>query len=185
MVKLPVKIIARNERMTIKQTKYWKVGDLAKLTGLTIRTLRYYDQIGLFSPSGYSEIGHRLYVENDILRLQQILTLKDLGLSLEEIKSILADDDYNPFEVVTLQIDRLKENIRNQQKLLKELQNVSSLMRMEKPMTVENFTQLLRMMKKNHENYFTERQKSMERHFDLLGNFLIKHPNQPDQRRKK
>jgi DNA-binding transcriptional MerR regulator len=47
----------------------WKVGELAKLAGLTVRTLRYYDQIGLFSPSGYSDSGHRLYTESDISRL--------------------------------------------------------------------------------------------------------------------
>lgn len=103
--------IARNEGMIITSQKSWKVGELAKLTGLTIRTLRYYDQIGLYSPSGYSDAGYRLYNESDLSRLQQILALKDLGLSLDEIKSILADDGYNPHEVVMLQIDRLKENI--------------------------------------------------------------------------
>lgn len=66
--------------------QHWKVGDLASLTGLTVRTLRYYDQIGLFSPSGHSGSGHRMYNEADIQRLQKILSLKDLGLSLEEIK---------------------------------------------------------------------------------------------------
>ena len=63
----------------------WKTGELAKLTGLTIRTLRYYDQIGLFSPSGRTEAGYRLYTESDLARLQQILSLKELGLSLEQI----------------------------------------------------------------------------------------------------
>ncbi len=69
---------------------YWKVGDIAKLTGLTVRTLRFYDQIGLFSPSGQTESGHRLYNELDLSRLHQILSLKELGLSLEEIKSVLS-----------------------------------------------------------------------------------------------
>lgn len=64
--------------------RHWKVGELAKLTGLTIRTLRFYDQIGLFSPSAHSDSGHRLYNEADLSRLQQILSLKELGLSLEE-----------------------------------------------------------------------------------------------------
>ncbi|ALC83044.1 MULTISPECIES: MerR family transcriptional regulator [Bacillus] len=166
--------------MVIESKKYWKVGELAKLTGLTIRTLRYYDQIGLFSPSVYSDSGYRLYDESDISRLQQILTLKDLGLSLEEIKSILSDDNYNPFDVVSLQIARLKENIRIQQKLLKELQNVSSLMQNHEPPTVEDFTNLLGMMKKSHERYFAERKMNMEYQFDRLGNFLAKHPNEPN-----
>lgn len=165
--------------------RQWKVGELAKLTGLTVRTLRYYDQIGLFSPSGHTDSGHRLYNESDISRLQQILSLKELGLSLEEVKSILADDNYSPYEVVSLQIARLKENIRIQQKLLKELENVSSLMQMKKPVTVEDFTKLLVVMKMSHEKYFTERRMSMEFHLDQLGDFLAKYPNGTKPRRSK
>lgn len=161
--------------MIITGQKYWKVGELANLTGLTIRTLRYYDQIGLYSPSGYSDSGYRLYNEYDLSRLQQILALKELGLTLDEIKAILSDDHYDPSEVVLLQINRLKENIRIQQRLLKELQNISSLMAMEEPLTVEDFTKLLDMMKKSHEKFFAERRTSMERHFDMLGDFLDKH----------
>lgn len=171
--------------MIIENKKTWKVGELANLTGLTIRTLRYYDQIGLYSPSGYSDSGYRLYNESDISRLQQILVLKDLGLSLEKIKSIISDNDYNPSEILLLQIDRLKENIRIQQKLLKELQNVSNLMEMKEPLTVENFTKLFGMMKQSHEKYFNERRTSMEYHFDKLGDFLDKHQNEPTQRRNK
>lgn len=156
----------------------WKVGELAKLTGLTIRTLRYYDQISLFSPSGYSESGHRLYNESDFSRLQQILSLKELGLSLEEIHHILSNDHYNPLEAVNLQISRLRENIKIQQKLLKELLNVSSLMQMNEPLTVEDFTQLFAMMKKSHEKYFSDKKANMEHHLDRLGHFLADIPEE-------
>ncbi|MFY0758929.1 MerR family transcriptional regulator [Metabacillus dongyingensis] len=161
----------------------WKTGELAKLTGLTIRTLRYYDQIKLFSPSKYSEAGYRLYNTTDLSRLQQILSLKDLGLTLEEIKSIFSDDTYNPIEVVTLQIDRLRENIRVQQKLLKDLQNVSEVLQTKETLTVEDFTSSIGMMKKSHENYFSGRQKNMERHFDQLGDFLSKLPDHQKRRK--
>jgi len=99
--------------ISVTGKKKWKTGELAKLTGYTIRTLLYYDQIELFSPSDYSEAGYRLYNVTDLSRLQQILSLKDLGLTLEEIKSILADDTYNPIEVVTLQIERLRGDGKN------------------------------------------------------------------------
>ncbi|WP_322972509.1 MerR family DNA-binding transcriptional regulator [Pseudalkalibacillus salsuginis] len=62
--------------MIIAGEKYWKVGELARLSGLTIRTLRYYDQIGLFSPSGYSVAGYRLYNESDIFTLASNLGIK-------------------------------------------------------------------------------------------------------------
>lgn len=52
-----------------------------------MRTLRFYDQIGLFTSSGHTQSGHRLYDESDLSRLQQIVSLKEMGLSLEEVKS--------------------------------------------------------------------------------------------------
>lgn len=65
------------------------IGELAAKTEVTIRTLRYYDKIDLLSPRHYKEGGHRLYQEEDIMRLQQIQSLKLIGLSLKEIKELL------------------------------------------------------------------------------------------------
>jgi DNA-binding transcriptional MerR regulator len=81
------KLAQKKERVMKRQ---WKVGELANLTGLIVRTLRYYDQIGLFSPSDRSESGHRLYNKSDLSRLQKILSLKQIGLSLEDVQSVLA-----------------------------------------------------------------------------------------------
>jgi len=152
--------------------RHWKVGDLAKLTGLTVRTLRFYDQIGLFSPSGQTESGHRLYNELDLSRLHQILSLKELGLSLEEIKSALNGGQISPLEIVELQIDQIKEQINLQQKLLEQLRYVSKLMQGKAELTVEDFTGLLQAMKMRFEKPVIERQTSWERHLDLLGDFL-------------
>lgn len=154
------------------EKRYWKVGELAKLAGLTVRTLRFYDQIGLFSPSGMTESGHRLYDESDLSRLQQILSLKELGLSLDEIKSVLAGERISPLEIVQLQIAKLKEQIRLQQKLLEQLQHVSKMMQGAEPITVEDFMELLQTMKKKHEKTVLARQMSWERHLDVLGSFL-------------
>ncbi|MGG3887975.1 MerR family transcriptional regulator [Metabacillus fastidiosus] len=65
------------------------IGELAKELGVTIRTLRYYDKIGLLKPSDYKEGGHRLYSTEAIVRLQQIQSLKFIGLSLRDISSLL------------------------------------------------------------------------------------------------
>jgi len=152
--------------------KHWKVGDLAKLTGLTVRTLRFYDQIGLFSPSSQTESGHRLYSEADLSRLHQILSLKELGLSLEEVKSVLAGGQLTPLKIVNLQIGRINEQIRLQQKLLEQLGHVSKLMQGKSQVTVEDFTSLLQTMKMGLEKPVIERLTSWERHLDKLGNFL-------------
>jgi DNA-binding transcriptional MerR regulator len=63
--------------------------EFAKLTGVTVRTLHHYDRLGLLKPSRYSRAGYRLYREGDVARLEQIVALKFIGFSLNEIKDIL------------------------------------------------------------------------------------------------
>ncbi|MBB6637081.1 methyltransferase domain-containing protein [Cohnella thailandensis] len=70
---------------------YFTTGQIAKETGLTLRTLRYYDQIGLLKPSGYGQASKRLYNRSDLIKLQQIQTLKYIGLTLNEIKRIVTE----------------------------------------------------------------------------------------------
>lgn len=67
----------------------YHTGEFAQKAAVTERTLRYYDRVGLLSPTGYTEAGYRLYTEADLLRLQQILALKFLGFSLDEVKACL------------------------------------------------------------------------------------------------
>jgi DNA-binding transcriptional MerR regulator len=73
----------------ILNKKTWKVGELARQTGLTIRMLHHYDKIGLFSPSQTSDKGYRIYTETNIAKLQQIMSLKQLGFALNEIKEMI------------------------------------------------------------------------------------------------
>lgn len=162
--------------------RHWKVGDLAKLTGLTVRTLRFYDQIGLFSPSGQTESGHRFYNELDLSRLHQILSLKELGLSLVEIKSALTGGQISPLEIVGLQINQIQEQIKQQQKLLEQLRHVSKLMQGKSELTVEDFTSLLQAMKIGFEKPVIERQTSWGRHLDLLGDFLAEESGNPEHK---
>jgi len=67
------------------------VGDLARLTGITVRALHHYDEIGLVCPSARSQAGYRLYSDADVVRLQQVLLFRELGLPLDEIGVVLAD----------------------------------------------------------------------------------------------
>jgi DNA-binding transcriptional MerR regulator len=73
----------------------YRVGDIAKLIGVSVRTLHHYDQIGLLRPSDRSESGHRLYTDDDLLRLQQILTLRSLGFPLKQIQEVLARPNFD------------------------------------------------------------------------------------------
>ena len=65
----------------------WKVGELAQATGLTVRTLHHYDQIGLLTPSARNRGGHRVYREADVVALYRIIALRGLGLRLDQIKN--------------------------------------------------------------------------------------------------
>lgn len=75
-----------------KKSNLYIIGDFAKKAGVTLRTLRYYDKIGLLKPSACNSAGHRLYSTQDFAKLQKILTLKFIGLSLEEIANIMKYD---------------------------------------------------------------------------------------------
>jgi len=72
---------------------YMTVGEIAKKMGITVRTLHHYDKAGLFSPSSESEAGYRLYSYKDMVRLSQVLSMKYLGFSLDDIKNRLVSLD--------------------------------------------------------------------------------------------
>ncbi len=63
----------------------WKVGELAKLTGVSVRTLHHYEAIGLLAPAARNEGGHRCYTDVEVERLQRIVSLRELGFSLEDV----------------------------------------------------------------------------------------------------
>jgi DNA-binding transcriptional MerR regulator len=71
----------------------WSIGDLAKASGLTVRTLHHYDEIGLVVASERTTSGHRRYTPDDVRRLYQVRSLRQLGLSLDEVRSALSRSD--------------------------------------------------------------------------------------------
>jgi len=89
----------------------YKTGELAKMANVSIRTIRYYDSIGLLAPSAYSVSGHRLYTEKDFSKLQRILALKYLGLSLEEVMNVEAGGFEKDHVVKILELQ--KQILRN------------------------------------------------------------------------
>ena len=71
------------------------VHEVSKLAGVSIRTLQYYDKIGLFHPTGYTDAGYRLYDDADLERLQHILLFRELEFSLKDIKAIINSPDFD------------------------------------------------------------------------------------------
>ena len=92
------------------------VNEVSKLTGVSIRTLQYYDKIGLLKPTGYTESGYRLYDDTALEMLQQILLFKELEFPLKEIKEIISRPDFDRNKALKQQIKLLtmkKEHLEN------------------------------------------------------------------------
>jgi DNA-binding transcriptional MerR regulator len=87
------------------------VGQLAKLTGLTVRALHHYHAIGLLEPSQRSDSGYRLYTQADIVRLYRIQALQRLNLSLNEVAAVLANDGAPLPDMIAQQLDELDDRI--------------------------------------------------------------------------
>lgn len=94
-----------------QQQRLYQVGAFAALTGVSVRTLHHYDQIGLLRPSGRSEAGYRLYAEDDLLTLQQILTLRYLGFGLKQIRELLNLPDFDLVASLRIQRRALRDRI--------------------------------------------------------------------------
>jgi len=93
------------------RTSTWTIGELARLSGVTSRTLRHYDAIGLLAPRGVRSGGRRTYGRRELLRLQQILVLRELDVSLPAVAELLADDDADDAPVLSARmLDRLREH---------------------------------------------------------------------------
>lgn len=100
---------------------FLKVGELAKQTGLTIRTLHHYDEIGLLTPSHRTEAGYRLYDRGDLTRLHQIQALKQLGFTLAVIGQTLASDCTALGSIIKRQLASLDEQIERASRLRMQL----------------------------------------------------------------
>jgi DNA-binding transcriptional MerR regulator len=89
----------------------YRVGEVAARTGVSIRTLHHYDDIELLRPSGHTEAGYRLYSDEDLLSLQQILTLRYLGFELQQIRELLQRPDFDLVISLHIQQRALRDQI--------------------------------------------------------------------------
>jgi DNA-binding transcriptional MerR regulator len=102
----------------------WRVGELAEMTGLTVRALHHYDEIGLLRPSSRSGAGHRRYAADDVRRLHRILALRGFGLSLAEIGEVLAGTETDPRDLIRRQLNQVEERIMVARQLCHSLLDV-------------------------------------------------------------
>lgn len=140
-----------------------KIGDLAQKTGLSIRTLHYYDEIGLLSPSHRTDVGYRLYSNQDIIRLQQIVSLRQLGFSLKEINECLKDPNLSLQQTIDLHRAKVKEQMSLSRTLLKRLNVISTELQTTQSIAVENLIQVMETVSMSKQQYLTPEQQEILR----------------------
>ena len=84
------------------------VNEVSKIAGISVRTLQYYDKIGLLPPSGFTDSGYRLYNEDSLERLQTVLLFRELEFPLKEIKKIIENPDFDKQKALSEQIKLLE-----------------------------------------------------------------------------
>ncbi|MFB9235186.1 MerR family transcriptional regulator [Plantactinospora siamensis] len=99
----------------------WRIGQLAEATGVSVRSLRHYDEIGLLVPSGRDAAGHRRYTAAEVNRLYRVLALRGFGLALGEIRRLLDGADVDPRELFRQQLAQVDERITSAHRLRQSL----------------------------------------------------------------
>lgn len=132
-----------------------KIGELAKRTGLTVRTLHHYDAIGLLSPSARSAAGYRLYNETDVARLYRILALRRFGMALADIGATLTGPDLPLASVVERQIGLLTRQIDQASALRTRLERLHGQLHAGQEPDLADWLTTLEHMSM-YENYFSQ-----------------------------
>ena len=96
-----------------------KISEAASLAGVSVRTLHHYDQIGVLVPSETTETGYRLYSEENLETLQQIIFFKELGFPLKKIRDILNNPSFNRHEALLLQKNMLVEKRNRAERMIR------------------------------------------------------------------
>jgi DNA-binding transcriptional MerR regulator len=146
----------------------WKIGELARRTGLTVRTLHHYDEIGLLSPAERSDGGHRVYDEADVQRLYRIVSLRSLGFPLDAIAQALDSQTFDAQQAVDDHLRRLEAQIAQEQQLLDKLRMLRQRLDADDFLTtIEEITM--------RERYYTPEQlDQLEQRRQALGEDAIK-----------
>lgn len=130
----------------------YTTGEFARKAGVTLRTLRYYDNIGLLKPSCYNKNGIRLYNSNDFAKLQKILTLKYIGLSLKEIKNVIKFDIDNKDFIKSLEIQKevMNGKARHIKRIINAIDETLDMLSSNKSVNWDKFVNIIKIINIDH-----------------------------------
>ncbi|RXI45958.1 MerR family transcriptional regulator [Clostridium tetani] len=143
-----------------KGKDFFTIGEFAKKAGVTLRTLRYYDKIDLLKPTAYNELGHRLYTKEDFGNLQKILTLKFIGLSLEEIGDIMKYDLISNGFKKSLEIQKeiIEEKAKQMKNIVKAIDETLNMVEEEEKVNWDKFINIISLI--NEDKKWIEQYKN-------------------------
>ncbi len=151
----------------------YTIAAMAKLSGLSTRALRHYDKFGLLSPERMQENRYRLYDEEDVDRLQQILFYRELGFPLAEIKRILSAEDYDALSALESHLTALRHRQDQLNTLIKSVEKTIKAKKGEQTMTdQEKFEGFKKQLVKDNERRFGQEAR------EKYGDEAIDHANQ-------
>ena len=145
------------------------IGKLATRAGVSVRTLRYYDEIGLLAPARHTAAGYRLYGAADVARLQQIRSLQGIGCSLDEIRTLLHNPAYSPLRTVELHLERVRAQTRALRRLEERLGVLAAHVRSMEDPTTEEILLILEIMRMVEQHYTPEQLETLAARRDALG----------------
>lgn len=131
-----------------------KVGELARRSGITVRTLHHWDEIGLLRPSRHTAAGHRLYEKQDVARLHRIRSLRFLGFGLAEIARLLERPERHLAGLIRGRLCDLEAQIELAQSLKSKLEIFAQRLEAEQLLTLDEMMKQLELMKM-YEKYYT------------------------------
>ena len=130
----------------------YTVNKLATLSGVTIRTLRFYDEIDLLKPAFVAENGYRYYQEKELLKLQQILFFREVDFELKDIKTILADPAFDQVKARHEHKKALREQIDRTKKLIRTIETTIGKLEGKEPFHEDDlFDGLVKTLKENQQ----------------------------------
>jgi DNA-binding transcriptional MerR regulator len=149
--------------MAVTARTLFQASEFAELAGVTVRTLHHYDRLGLLKPSRYTEAGYRLYDERDFARLQQIVMLKFIGLSLKEIKDLLNQRELDLQMTLRLQREIVEARRRHLDTVIQAIERAEQAMRASEEPDWETFKRIVEVINMQNDmewmkKYYTEEQ---------------------------
>ncbi|MFC9687185.1 MerR family transcriptional regulator [Kribbella sp. NPDC056951] len=124
----------------------WRVGELAQATGLSVRTLHHYDEIGLLAPRGRTASGHRQYDAADVRRLHRVLALRAFGLPLAEVAQVLDGDVSDVRELIRTQLEVVEEQVAAATKVQRKLVGVLTGLEQAEQPSAQTLIELIEVM---------------------------------------